>query len=66
MNTMFQKKPGRRWTWKSPNGVTKTAIDYILRNKPDITVINQVTTEGDHRLVMSNINLDVDVERNMF
>ena len=23
INTMFQKKPRRRWTWKSPNGVTK-------------------------------------------
>ena len=29
MNTMFRKKPGRRWTWKIPNGVTKTKIDYI-------------------------------------
>ena len=27
MNTMFQKKAGRRWTWKSPNGVTKTDMD---------------------------------------
>ena len=30
MNTMFQKKAGRRWAWISPNGVTKTEIDYIL------------------------------------
>ena len=26
MNTMFQKKAGRRWTWKSPNGVTKMKL----------------------------------------
>ena len=26
---MFQKKAGRRWTWKSPNGVTKTEIGQI-------------------------------------
>ena len=26
MNTMFQKKAMKRWTWKSPNGVTKTDI----------------------------------------
>ena len=36
MNTMVQKKAGRRWTWKSPNGVTKTEINYILTNRPDI------------------------------
>ena len=64
---MFQKKAGRRWTWKSPNGVTKTEIDYILTNRPDIvtdvTVINQVNIGSDHRLVMSNIKPDVDVER---
>ena len=65
LNTMFKKKTGRRWTWKSPNGVTKTEIDYILTNKPDIdtdvTVINQVNIGSDHRLVM--IKLDVEVER---
>ena len=68
MNTMFQKKAGKRWTWKSPNGVTKTKIDYILTTRPDIatdvTVINQVNTRSDHRLVMSNIKLDVEVEIN--
>ena len=36
MNTVFQKKAGRRWTWNSPNGVTKTEIDYILTNRPAI------------------------------
>ena len=36
LNTMFQKKAGRRWTWKSPNGVMKIEIDYILTNRPDI------------------------------
>ena len=36
----------RKWTWKSPSGVTKAKIDYTLTNRPDIvthvTVINQV------------------------
>ena len=67
MNTIFQKKAQREWTWKSPNGVTKTEIDYILTNRPDIvtdvTVINQVNIGSDHRLVMSNIKLEVEVER---
>ena len=50
-----------------PNGLTKTEIDYILTNRPDIvtdvTVINQVNIGSDHRLVMSNIKLDLGVER---
>ena len=53
--------------WKNPNDVTKTKIDYILTNRPDIvtdvTVINQVNIGSDHRLDMSNIKLDVAVER---
>ena len=67
MNAIFQKKAGRRWSWKSPNGVTKTEIDYILKNRldivTDITVINQVNIGSDHRMVMSIIKLDVEVER---
>ena len=31
MNTMFQKKPGRSWTWQGD--VTKTEIDYILTKR---------------------------------
>ena len=67
MNTMFQKKARRRWTWKSLTGVTKTEIDNILTNRPyidiDVIVINQVNIGSDHRLVMCNIKLDVEVER---
>ena len=33
MNTQFQKKAGRRWTWRSPDGHTKNEIDYIMTNK---------------------------------
>ena len=42
--TFFKKRLHRRWTWISPNGVTKNEIDYILTNKPqtftDVSVIN--------------------------
>ena len=67
-NTMLQKKAGTRWTWKSPSGVTKTDIDYILTIRTavgtDVTIINQVDT-GSHRQVMSNIKRrGVEVERN--
>ena len=63
---MFQKKAGRRWTWKSPNGVTKTETDYILTNWPDLVtnvkVISNVSIGIDHIMIMSNIKLDIDVE----
>ena len=56
--------------WRSPNGVRKTEIDYILTRRQDIvidvTVIKQVNIGSDHRLVMSNIKLDVEVDRNEF
>ena len=58
---------GRRWTWKSQNGVTRTDIDYILTNRPDIAtdviVFNEVNIGSDHRTVIINIKLDVGVER---
>ena len=67
MNTVFQKKAGRRWMWKRTNGVTEIEIDYILTNRPDIvtdvTVISLVNIGSDHRLVMNNIKLDVEVEK---
>ena len=33
MNTQFQKKAGRRWTWRSPDGNTINEIDYIMTDK---------------------------------
>ena len=54
MNTQFQKKAGRRWTWRSPGGNTKSEIDYIMTDKPsmvtDVTVINRVNIGSDHRM----------------
>ena len=67
MNTMFQKKAGRRWTWKTPKGCNEDRSWVLLTNRPDIvtdvTVINQVNIGSDHRLVMSNIKLDIEMER---
>ena len=52
---------------EKPNGVTMAHIDYILTNRPDIvkyvTVIDQVNIGSDHRMVMSNIKFDVEMER---
>ena len=33
MNTFFDPKTNKKWTWKSPNGETKIEIDFILTNK---------------------------------
>ena len=67
MNTTFQKKAGRRWTWNSPYGVAKAEIDYILTNRQnivtDVTIINQVNIGSDHRMVISNIKFNVEVEK---
>ena len=45
--------------------VTKTEIEYILKTcliVSEITVINKVNIEIYHRIAMSNIKLDVEVE----
>ena len=67
MNTQFQKKAGRRWTWRSPDGNTKNKIDYIMTDKPsmvtDVTVINRVNIGSDHRMVMGSITLNTRTER---
>ena len=56
-----------RWTWKSPNGVTKPDIDYVRIHRPDIftnvVVDDPVNIGSDHTLVMNNTTLDVLVKR---
>ena len=67
MNTQFQKKAERRWTWRSPDGHTKNEIDYIMTDKAsmvtDVTVINRVNIGSDHRMVMGSITLNTRAER---
>ena len=67
MNTQFQKKAGRRWTWRNPDGNTKNEIDYIMTDEPsmviDVTVINCVNIGSDHRMVMGSIALNTRAER---
>ena len=51
----------------SPDGVANIEIDYILTNRSqivkDVTVINQVNIGIDFRMAMSNIKLDIDMEK---
>lgn len=54
INTFFKKKNKQRWTWRSPNGIIKNELDYILtnlhRNIYNIQVLN-ITYPSDHRPV---------------
>ena len=68
MNTQFQKKAGRTWTRRSPDGHTRNEIDYIMTDKPsmvtDVTVINRINIGSDHRMVlMGSITLNTRAER---
>ena len=67
MNTVFQKRAGRKWTWRSPNEETKNEIDFIIADNfnivKDVTVINRVNIGSDHRMVASRIKFDFKIER---
>ena len=67
MNTQFQKKAWRRWTWRSPDGNTKNEIDYVMTDKPsmvtDVTVLNRANIGSDHMMVIGSITLNTRAER---
>ena len=67
MNTFFKKRLNRRWTCVSPNGVTKHEIDYILTDRPqtftDVSVINSVHTDSDHRMIRGSMTINTRQER---
>lgn len=67
MNSFFQKKPQRKWTWASPDGITKNEIDLITSNRRnivrDVTVLNRISIGSDHRLVRALIELKPNKER---
>ena len=68
MNTFFQKRKGRKWTWKSPNGATKNEIDFIIADKNNsvnnVTVINKVNIGSDHRMVGCTAKFNFRATRN--
>lgn len=56
LNTWFKKKTNQRWTWISPNMMTKNQIDYILvdqnnKNIKDCGTIKKFQCDSDHRIV---------------
>ena len=58
INSFYKKKAGRKWTWRSPNGV-KNEIDFFLSNNKSIfrvaSALNQFNTGSDHRIVKARI-----------
>ncbi|CAG5039701.1 unnamed protein product [Parnassius apollo] len=66
MNSFFQKRPHRKWTWSSPDGTTKNEIDFIMTTTrqlfSDVSVIASVKTGSDHRMVRGTVNLNVKLE----
>lgn len=67
LNTFFQKKDQRKWTWRSPDGRVKNEIDFILSNNKNIcrdtSVLNRFNTGSDHRLVRADIQINTKIER---
>ncbi|EYC21713.1 hypothetical protein Y032_0018g3494 [Ancylostoma ceylanicum] len=69
MNTFFQKRPGRRWTWRAPNDRTRNEIDFVLCDKKrivkDVSVIaeSKVCVHSDHRLIRAKVVVDLREER---
>jgi len=52
---------------KSPDGMTKNEIDFILTDKPDIVqdvkVINKVNVGSDHRMLPGKVKINTRLER---
>ncbi|KAK0424256.1 hypothetical protein QR680_008579 [Steinernema hermaphroditum] len=59
VNTFFKARPGRKWTWISPNGHTKNCIDFVLASRlirfQSATVLGSCISSSDHRLVRAVI-----------
>ncbi|CAK1594245.1 unnamed protein product [Parnassius mnemosyne] len=67
MNSFFQKRPHRKWTWSSPDDSTKNEIDFIMTTRrqmlSDVSVIARVKTGSDHRMVRGTLNLNIKLKR---
>ena len=54
-NSLFRKKEGRKWTWRSPDNTVKNEIDHAfvshLHMTTDLDVVSPFCTGSDHRLI---------------
>jgi len=64
-NSLFQKRPDRKWTWKSPDQKTTNEIDFVLVSKSDKSAVKNVETlnrfefSTDHRLVRMKFDISI-------
>ena len=64
INTFFKQRRGRMWTWRSPNGVTRNVIDFILAAKEsaiikNVGVVAAFNFNTDHRLIRARLDLTI-------
>ncbi len=61
-NSLFKKRPQKRWTWIAPNAQYRNEIDYILIDRrrllQDVSVVEPFNTGSDHRLLRAKLVLD--------
>ncbi len=60
-NTFFQKRKGRKWTWKSPDQRTINEIDHLLINDikiiKDVDIVIGMDCLSDHRMVRGKLEI---------
>ncbi|KAG7307560.1 hypothetical protein JYU34_007776 [Plutella xylostella] len=68
-NSFFYKKAQRRWTWVSPDSITKNEIDFILSSNQsivkDVSVINKFNCSSDHRPLRARVSFDIKIHRKL-
>ncbi|GBP25976.1 LINE-1 retrotransposable element ORF2 protein [Eumeta japonica] len=59
LNTFYNRKSSRKWTWISPNGLYKNEVDFIMSNNSkvikNLSVIDQLNFNSDHRMVRATL-----------
>uniref|UniRef100_A0A8R1E8T5 Endonuclease/exonuclease/phosphatase domain-containing protein n=1 Tax=Caenorhabditis japonica TaxID=281687 RepID=A0A8R1E8T5_CAEJA len=67
LNTIYRKRPNRKWTWISLDGKTKNEIDFILTNRREIAVDCEVYCDylncSVHRLLRARFRSTAKKER---
>lgn len=68
MNSVFNKRTSRRWTWVSPDGQYKNEIDYFLTNRPksvdDCGTIANQNFNSNHRMLRARLNTSSNLKLN--
>ena len=66
-STFCKQRSGRKWTWRSPNGITLKEYDLFLVRRTtrvrNVHVINQFNFRSDHRLVRLTLDLEAKFPR---